>query len=184
MNSVEPIRNRDLIQELAEVLKENNERDYVLFMCGLYLGRRISDLLPLKVKDVRDKDFVYFREAKKNKEITLNINKDLKKILKQYCKGKRDYEYLFRRSRGKANEHISRQRYWKILNDAAKKIGYEEKIGCHSLRKSLGYWLYQNGVDPYKIMLILNHDDINYTKRYIGVTRDDINDVLKKISFI
>lgn len=183
VNTVEPIRDFNIIQDIADVLREQRERDYVLFMSGLYLGRRISDILPLRVRDVRDKKQIYFREKKKNKEITLDINDDLRKIFKDYCKGKRDYEYLFRRSKGK-NEPITRQQYWYILNQAAKKIGYEEKIGCHSMRKSLGRWLYDNGVDVYKIMLILNHESIDYTKRYIGVTRDEINDVLSMVSFI
>lgn len=184
LNTVEPIRDFNVLKDMENVLREQSERNYVLFMCGLYLGRRISDILPLRVRDVRGKDYIYFREKKKNKEITIVVNKDLKKLLKNYCRGKKDYEYLFKRSRGKENKPISRQQYWKILNEAAQIIGYDEKIGCHTPRKSLGYWLYKNGVDPYKIMLILNHDDLNYTKRYIGVTRDDTDEVLKKISFI
>ena len=34
MNTVEPIRDMDLVMDLAEYLKSNNERDYVLFMFG------------------------------------------------------------------------------------------------------------------------------------------------------
>lgn len=182
MNTVEPIRDFNVIQDIADVLKEQRERDYVLFMTCLYLGRRICDVLPLRVRDVRDKKQIYFREKKKNKEITIIINDELRSIYKEYCKNKRDYEYLFKRSKGK-NLPISRQQYWKILNDAAKKVGYEEKIGCHTPRKSLGRYLYESGVDVYKIMLILNHEDIDYTRRYIGVTEDELNAVLAKVSF-
>lgn len=182
MNTVQPIRDFNTIQDIADVLREKSERDYVLFMTSLYLGRRISDILPLKVRDVRNKQKIYIREKKKNKEITLIINDELKKIFKEYCKNKPDREYLFRRSKGK-NLPITRQQWWFILNQAAKKIGYEEKIGCHTPRKSLGHYLYEQGVDAYKIMLILNHDDIDYTKRYIGVTEDDINATLAKVSF-
>ena len=32
MNTVEPIRDMDLVMDLADYLKSNNERDYVLFM--------------------------------------------------------------------------------------------------------------------------------------------------------
>ena len=32
MNTVEPIRDFNVIQDMADVLKENRERDYVLFM--------------------------------------------------------------------------------------------------------------------------------------------------------
>lgn len=183
INTVQPIRDFDIIQELAEELRKECERNYVLFMTGMYLGRRISDILPLKIEDVKGKQKIYFREKKKNKEITLVINDDLRKIYEEYCIDKKDNEYLFRRLKGK-NKPITRQQWWYILNKAAKKIGYKEPIGCHTPRKSLARYLYDNGVDIYKIMLILNHDDINYTKRYIGVTEDELNDVLAKVSFV
>lgn len=44
MNTVEPIRDMDLVMDLADYLKSNNERDYVLFMFGIYTGLRISDM--------------------------------------------------------------------------------------------------------------------------------------------
>lgn len=182
MNSVEPIRGKDTINEFAKVLRSYSERDYVLFMTGIYLGRRISDILPLKVRDVKDKEYVYFREAKRNKEAYLKINKKLIGIFKSYCADKDDDEFLFPPLRGKKNRHISRQQYWNILNKAAAEIGYKDKIGCHSLRKTLGHELYSMGVDITMIMLVLNQDDVSYTKRYIGVTADEINNALSRLS--
>ena len=49
MNTVEPIRDMDLVMDLAEYLKSNNERDYVLFMFGIYTGLRISDILKFRI---------------------------------------------------------------------------------------------------------------------------------------
>ena len=46
-NSVEPIREQSAIDDIAEKLKEYSQRDYVLFYMGIYLGRRISDILSL-----------------------------------------------------------------------------------------------------------------------------------------
>lgn len=68
MNTVEPIRDMDLVMDLAEYLKSNNERDYVLFMFGIYTGLRISDILKFRIRDVREKDAVYIREKKTGKE--------------------------------------------------------------------------------------------------------------------
>ena len=183
MNTVEPIRGKKLIHEFAEVLKSYSERDYVIFMCGIYLGRRISDILSLKVKDVKDKDFLYIRESKKNKDSTILINRELKKILKEYCKDKKDDEFLFPSVYGDGSVPITRQRYWQILKKAAAEIGYTEKIGCHSLRKTLGRTLYESGIDCTVIMHILGHDDVNYTKRYIGVTSDEINKILSSVKY-
>ncbi|WP_069997765.1 tyrosine-type recombinase/integrase [Cellulosilyticum sp. I15G10I2] len=182
MNTVEPIRDFGILLDIGDVIRERRERDYVLYMSALYLGRRISDILPLKVRDIKNLDYLYLREDKTNKEAVIEIHEDLKVIYKQYCEGKKDREYLFRRSKGK-NEPITRQWFWRILHEAAKEVGYKEKIGCHSLRKSMGYWMFKNGVDPYTIMLFLNHSDIATTKRYIGVTRDDISKATRKVSF-
>ena len=89
MNSVEPIREQSAIDDIAEKLKEYSQRDYVLFYMGIYLGRRISDILSLRVKDVKDKDYIYFREMKTNKESYIAINSKLKRILKAYCRDKK-----------------------------------------------------------------------------------------------
>ena len=183
LNTVEPIRGKDMIIDIAEILKSYSERDYVLFMTGIYIGRRISDILPLRVSDVKDKDYIYFREKKTGKETNIIINKKLKSIYKQYCKDKKLNEYLFPPLKGKKNRHITRQQYWNILQKAAQDLGYGHKIGCHSMRKSLGRKLYEDGVDVAVIMMILGHDDIKTTKRYIGVTGDEINSILSKVDF-
>lgn len=182
-NTVEPIRDYSLILDIRDYLKEHRERDYVLFMFGIYSGLRISDMLPLKVRDVRDTDYIYLREQKTGKEKRFPINEELKEILDQYIKGKRDYEYLFKRSKGK-NVPITRQRVWKILNEAASQFEYKDKIGCHTLRKTFGYWLYEDSEkDVVAIQEILNHADISVTKRYIGVNQDSKDKVMKKLSF-
>lgn len=182
MNTVEPIRDFNLILDIADYLKDKCERDYVLYMFGLYSGLRISDILPLKVRDVRGASYISIREKKTGKEKRFPINDELQKIIKHYIKGKRDYEYLFRRTKGK-NEPISRQRVWQILNDAANFFEYKDKIGCHTLRKTFGYWLYQDTKDAASIMDILNHSDISITKRYIGVTQDSKDKLMQGLSF-
>ncbi len=183
MNTVEPIRDRSLILDFSDYFKERCERDHVLFMTGIYCGRRISDILPLKIRDIRNADYIDIREEKTGKEARILINDELKKIYKDYCKNKRDYEYVFRRSKGK-NEPISRQRVWQILNEAADFFEYKDKIGCHTLRKTFGYWLYKDTGDVVAIKELLNQSDISVTKRYIGVTQDSKDSMVKNLTFI
>ena len=185
-NAMSPIKGADNILDFAEVLLEKplvGQRNYVLFMTGIYLGRRISDLLKLRVRDVKGKDYVYFRESKKGKEFRLYINKELKLIYTDYCKDKKDYEFLFQNSQSKEPKPITRQNCWKIFKEAGEILGFEGSVGCHSLKKTLGRRLYDEGVELYLIMNILGHDDLNYTKRYIGVTSDEMNEALSKISY-
>ena len=45
MNYVEPIRDTEVIQRIASNLKQQSERDYMMFCFGIYTGLRISDIL-------------------------------------------------------------------------------------------------------------------------------------------
>ena len=53
MNQVEPIRNKDDIKKMYDVLKKKSDRDYLLFKLAIHTGIRLTDLLNLKVKDVK-----------------------------------------------------------------------------------------------------------------------------------
>ena len=181
MNTVEPIRDQDLILDIGDYLKSKNDRDYVLFMTGIYLGRRISDMLQFRVRDIKNKQYVYFRESKTNKEARIAINDELKIIYKEYIKEMKDYEFLFKSRQG--NKAITRQRVWQILNEAASFFEYKENIGCHTLRKTFGYWLYKKSKDIVSIKDLLNHSDISVTRRYIGITQDSKDNLVKALSF-
>lgn len=182
MNTVEPIRDKSLIIDFSDYLKEKNDRDYVLFNFGIYSGLRISDILPLKVRDVRNADFIIKKEDKTGKITRVKINDKLKEIVKKYIIGKRDYEYLFPRSKGR-QVPISRQRVWQILNAAADEFEYKDKIGCHTLRKTFGYWMYKETGDAATIMDIFNHSSENVTKRYIGVNQDTKDKYINDLDF-
>lgn len=146
------------------------------------MGRRITDMLSFKVRDVRNKNYIYFRERKTGKEARIAINDELKRIYREFTKDMEPYEYLFKSRQGR-NKPISRQRVWQILNDAADYFEYKENIGCHTLRKTFGYWLYQESKDAVAIKDLLNHDDISVTKRYIGVTQDSKDSLVRGLSF-
>ena len=67
MNSVKPLINNELIQDISDYLEERRERDYVLFWTGIYTGRRIGDIRTLKIRDIKDKDRIVFIEGKTKK---------------------------------------------------------------------------------------------------------------------
>lgn len=64
MEFVEPIRDKRKIELLKVILKENGFRDYMLFLMEINSGLRISDILKLKVSDVRGKRYIEVKEQK------------------------------------------------------------------------------------------------------------------------
>lgn len=181
MNTVEPIRDMDLVLDVADFLRAKNERDYVLFMFGIYTGLRISDILKFRVRDVRDKDAVYIREKKTGKEKRFPINAELRPIILKYIEGKKDYEFIFK-SPNFPNQPISRQQAYNILSDAGKAFGISA-IGTHTLRKTFGYHMYQQTHDAVTLMEIFNHADISITLRYIGINQDNKDKAIKGLSY-
>lgn len=181
MNTVEPIRDMGMVMDIAEYLKEKNERDYVMFMFGIYTCLRISDILKFRIRDVRDKDFISIREQKTGKEKRFPINKELKKVIKHYVSDKKDYEYLIK-SPNYPNKPITRQQAWKILSSAGTMFGLD-KIGSHTMRKTFGYHLYKKTKDAALLMKMFNHSDIHITLRYIGVEQDSIDKAMMNFKY-
>ena len=59
---VEPIREKDLIQECLNYLGNKNERDKIMFAIGIYTGLRVGDILRLRVKDVYHKNRIVIKQ--------------------------------------------------------------------------------------------------------------------------
>lgn len=180
MNTVQPIRDINLIYDIADYLKVRNIRDFMIFMFGIYTGLRICDILKLRVRDVKDKDYIYMREKKTGKEKRFPINDELRPILNDYIEGKKEFEFLFKSRKG-INKPVTRECIYRILHNAAKQFGLDS-IGTHTLRKTFGYLLYQQTHDIVAIQGIYNHSDPSITLRYIGVNQDLRDQVMKKLT--
>ena len=181
MNTVEPIRDINTVNDIADYLRSRSERDYIMFLFGIYSGLRISDILKLRVRDVKGKEKIVMREKKTGKERKFALNKVLKKSLASYVGQKKDYEFLFRSRQG-CNQPVSRQQAWKILSEAGERFGLDS-IGTHTLRKTFGYHMYQQTHDIVTIQKILNHATQDYTLRYIGITQDTLDSAVSNLSF-
>ncbi|WP_016991701.1 site-specific integrase [Lysinibacillus boronitolerans] len=183
MKVVQPIRDLDLIKEIAQFLKEKNERDYVLFAIGIYTGLRIADMLKLKVADVKDKTHIEIHEGKTKKLKRIKLSPDLNRILKGYIAGKEDKEYLFKSRQGNGGP-ISRERAYAILKEAANEFRLKN-IGCHSMRKTFGYFMYEStGHDVALLQELFNHSSPEITLRYIGINQDSHDKAIDTLKFL
>ena len=181
MEFVQPIRDLKKIDTIKKLLKQQNLRDYCLFVLGINSGLRISDLLKLRISDVSEKgkikDRIRLREKKTNKFKDFPLSNSTKSALKEYLKTREYNEneplFISRKNKG----FLLRQQAYKIINDVAKSVGIKEKIGTHTLRKTFGYHAYNNGYDITLIQKLFNHSSPSVTLRYIGITQDEMDDV-------
>lgn len=178
METVSPIRDKKTIEAMKSAL---GTRDKLLFIFGINSGLRISDILKLKVGDVRGMDTLTLRETKTKKAKTFRLNKSIKDAISSLIpKTAQDGDCLFP-SRVGVNQPLTRVSAYRALNSAAERIGYVEPIGCHTLRKTFGYHAYNGGVDLSLLQSIFNHASQHVTLRYIG-EQDDIDNVYDTIN--
>lgn len=178
IKNVQPIRDYDLIVDLKWALKRFcGERDYILFLLGINTGLRVSDLLKLKIKDVKKKKKVVLKEGKTEKPRTIHLN-NIYDELNDYIKTVQGSEWLFPSRKG--DKSISRIQAYRQLNKAARMVDINDGIGTHTMRKSFGYWYYKETRDIASLQMILNHSHPQITLKYIGITDEEIEDSLSR----
>lgn len=177
MNYVEPIRDEKKVEDISIYLRKQSERNYIMFILGIYSGLRISDILRLRIKDVKYKDYINMREKKTGKQKIFPINAFVKKELKTYCENRDANEYLIK-SREGSNQPLSRCMAYKIIRKAGEANGVGN-LGTHSMRKTFGYHFYQRYKDIVTLQKIFNHADPSVTLHYIGIEQGFINNKIK-----
>jgi len=175
MEYVDPIKDIESIHAIKAVLKKQSQRDLLLFVFGINTGIRVSDLLSLKVKDIRDEDgikeFLYLQDSTGEKAYYINhrIHVELEAYLKAYKLEEGDF--LFKSK--KNNQAITRQQAYRIIHNAAKEVGIPGKIGMHTLRKTFGYHAYRKGIAISILMETYHHHSPSETLKYIGINKEE-----------
>lgn len=177
MKFVQPIRDYQKIEQVKKLLKSKSERNYIMFVLGLNTGLRISDLINIKVKHVRDRNHIVITEKKTGKDKRILITDSLKKDLKGYIENLEDEDYLIPSRQGN-NKPICRHTAYKILKQVAKECGLRE-IGTHTLRKTFGYHFYRKYHNIALLMDLFNHSSEKITLRYIGINQDMMDKALE-----
>ncbi|NIK16592.1 integrase [Saccharococcus thermophilus] len=161
MEFVDPIYDKADIPRVKKVLKSmvNGERNLLCFEIGLATALRPSDLLNLRVKDVKD-GIVRVRAKKTGKALEIRLNDRVYNMVKSYIQYMGDDDKLF---------NMDRTTLYRIMNKAGKMLNLEENLGAHSIRKTKAYHLYiDSGYDISLVMELLQHENAGDTLRYIG----------------
>jgi integrase len=189
-----PIKQPSKVLDIQDYLREQNERDYVLFVLGVATGYRAGDLVSLQIRDVKEALRAgYFRIMEGKKLNSKNIRKSnmkprevvivskLEKVLKNYIKGKNDYEYMFPSRKG-SYDHIGVARVSTILKEAGEAFGLDN-ISAHSMRKTYAYCIFiECDRDILVVKEMLGHSSIEETKRYLGLNRQDFDNYSKSLN--
>lgn len=185
------MRTKKEIKEIRNALKlqgvdlmttgRTARRNLMIFNFGCATGLRASDIIRLKVQDVKGKENLSIREKKTGKISRAFINAALAKELNAYIKFmklKKD-DYLF--PSRKHDQHLSTTQVYRFLQQAGQMVGRDD-ITTHTMRRTFGYQFYKQTHDIAMLQKILNHSSQAVTKRYIGIEQEEINNALRNFS--
>lgn len=173
INTVEPIRSKEDIERIIKFFDDKKWHKYaVIFTLGVNSGLRISDILGFKVKDVRGKEKIALREQKTGKVKFFPLKEELQFLLNDWCKNKKDDDWVFE---GRKNKKLDRSQVYRRINEAIEALNIKANVGTHTLRKTFGYHHFRQYNNITLLQEIFNHTSPDVTKRYIGITQDEID---------
>lgn len=196
--TVYALKKKEDISRMAQWLQENTEKKYVLaFILGINLGLRANELLTLKFTDIfqPNGEFRYGEDVTDNSDrITVYQSKTSKKrnlylndaclAALTWCFPERDERiyrdaYIFSSPYG---DHLEVDTLRKKLKKAAKACNINVNIGTHTLRKTFGFWHYQENHDIIFLQKMFGHSSSSITLRYIGISDEDEKRAYRTVS--
>ncbi len=161
--SADALRNRTMLE--------------LLYACGL----RVTELVSLNLDDIDFEQGTLRCLGKGSKERIIPVHPDAISMIRRYvdeahpksgANGQSATKRaLFLNRRG---TNMSRQRFWLILKDAAKRAGIEKKITPHTLRHSFATHLLEGGAELRTVQELLGHASITTTQVYTHLTSEHV----------
>ena len=150
----------------------------LLYACGL----RVSELVSLKQGQINMKTGVLRLVGKGMKERLVPFGECATDWLERYLRDSRPLlleghpqtEDLFVTRRGRA---MSRQAFWQMLRQVAKKADITKPLTPHTLRHTFATHLLNHGADLRAVQMLLGHSDLATTQIYTHVAHDKLKNM-------
>jgi integrase/recombinase XerD len=156
-------------------------RDRAMLELMYATGMRVSELIGLNTDQLNlDRGFVRCL-GKGSKERIIPVGEIAVQCNRDYLN--RAWVRLRKNTWEKAiylNLHgrrLTRQGFWKILKEYAKKSGIQKEITPHVLRHSFATHLLENGADLRVVQELLGHSDITTTQIYTHLSQGKLREV-------
>lgn len=178
------------VQEITQVLniadpqKPAGARNAAMLELMYAAGLRVSELIAVKLQDINLDNCCIRVFGKGSKERMVPFGQHARQKIDFYITSIRPQllnshvsAYLFVARAGKP---MTRQGFWKLLKQYARKAGINKPITPHSLRHSFASHLLEGGADLRSVQIMLGHEDISTTQIYTHVARDKLKMIHEK----
>jgi integrase/recombinase XerD len=174
----------DEIKRLLAVAASLKTR--VLLSLGYGCGLRASEIVRLKVKHIdRAQNIIRIEQSKGRKDRNVMLSDEMLGLLRQWWKTRPSrYDagiplqerWLFP-SRKSAGRPMTTRQLNRLFHEAAEAAGIKKGVTLHTLRHSFATHLLEQDTNLRKIQLLLGHEKLETTARYLHVATGMISAV-------
>lgn len=161
MNVISPIKSIEEINLIKDLYKKKQQiPELAMFILAINTGIDLSELLNLKVEDVKNK---YYLQIESKKSIPLD--EDLRKLIAHLSRGRKNSDLLFSNKKGKRFDRTTA--FYSFKNICAE-LGLSEKYSVASWRKTFAYHYYKKYKDLSFLMWLFNQRSAEQALKFIG----------------
>ena len=165
--------------------KTNALRNRAMLETLFATGMRISELINLKINQI-DKKGRIFIMGKGKKERFVYLTHRAEKHIENYMevRGDIDSPYLFIPYRGRGTHKKDRKLSPNYLEYKIKQyrelLGLNVPISAHGIRRAFATYLAESGASPVAIQILLGHESLDTTTRYVRASHKYAEESHKK----
>jgi site-specific recombinase XerD len=146
-------------------------------------GMRRSEVARLKLSHIDSRRMIIrVVEGKGGKDRDLPLSPALLETLRAHWRWLKPQIYLFPSRMHRDSERpITDKVVWLACTDAAKLAGIRKRVTPHTLRHSFATHLLEAGTDLRTIQLLLGHEDLETTARYLHLSEKHLQQVVNPL---
>lgn len=144
-------------------------------------GIRVSELVNIKIKDIRIKENQINILGKGNKERIVLFGEKAKEMIKIYLNAYKEYfkgnilnDYLLINKKGK---QLTTNKIELIVKDVLKKSSLKLNISPHTLRHTFATHMLDSGADLKSVQELLGHENLKTTAIYTHISNEKLKHV-------
>ncbi len=181
------VLNEEQVRKLLEAPPENTFegiRDRAILELLYGCGMRLSEILELKLKQIRLEMNYIIVEGKRKKERIVPLGKFALKALNRYLREREkkvhifeDPQIVFVNKKGKKLYPLSIQ---SRVEKYAREISEQEGVSPHTLRHAFATHLLDRGADLLTVKELLGHSSLSTTQIYTHVSMERLKEIYRK----
>lgn len=147
-------------------------------------GLRIGEVCHLRYEDIDRKNMrIHITHSKSRSDRYAILSQTALTLLTEYWFAyNKPTEWLFpKQYRNDSSKPIDTFYLSRHIHEHERRLGWDEKLTCHSFRHAFGTHLYENGTDLLTIKALLGHKSLNSTTIYVHLADHAIHHAMSPL---